>query len=225
MAGKQEPNINSERDRFRDSVIIVISLIFPLIITAIGLFASYSISTNSEINAIQNCIHTLQVGVANYTQYNGCIHSEVLLYDSEQYAPLANYLNRSFIILFVIVILFLAYLLFSKEYVKYITELVIPFVIIWGLVFLMGIAVIYSAIPTNLSSITGIPIVITEYVFKVTNSIIAPNNATNIIAPNNATNNIFAPDFVQWDFYLFIIIFLELIVHSIWDFKNKRKKQ
>ena len=214
MANKQESSTNMEKNQFRDAVTITITLIFPLIITTIALFASYWLPVNSALFASQNCTRT--VGVTNQTQYNGCVSSQVLHYNNKQYQMLAKYLNQSFILLFIIVIFFLAYLLLSKGYVKYITEIIVASAIVWELIFIIRIAMVYGAFYSNPSFVSGIPMVIILFVF-------------------NATNSILVSNFVLWYFYLFVIIFFELMAHPIkhlvsdisarGNFRSKRKKQ
>lgn len=209
----KEVNMGNEKNYFTDAVKIALMLIFPLIITTIALFASYWLPTNSTLYASQICKST--VGTTNQTQYNSCVSSNTLYYNNMQYQTLAKYLNQSFVLLFIIVIFFLAYLLLSKGYAKYITEIVITLAIIWEFIFIIRIAMVYGAFYSNPSFVSGIPMVIILFVF-------------------NTTNTIFASNFVLWYFYLFVIIFLELIFHPIksivcdklahGSFINKRKR-
>ena len=132
-----------------------------------------------------------------------------------QYQTLAKYLNQSFILLFIIVIFFLAYLLLSEGYARYVTEIIMALAIIWEFIFIIRIAMVYGAFYSNPSFVSGIPMVIILFVFNTTNSILVSN-------------------FVLWYFYLFVIIFLELIFHPIKNIvsdrighrgsRNKRKK-
>ncbi len=213
MVNKLESSINTEKNQFRDVATITMTLIFPLIITAIVLFASYWLPTNSALYSSQICKSL--AGVTNQTQYNSCVSSNVLYYNNMQYQTLAKYLNQSFIILFIIVIFFLAYLLLPKGYVRYVIEIIIALAIIWEFIFIIRIAMVYGAFYSNPSFVSGIPMVIILFVFNTTNSILVSN-------------------FVLWYFYLFVIIFLELISHPIKNivsdrlshkgFRNKRKK-
>ncbi|MEM3476752.1 MAG: hypothetical protein QW045_01405 [Candidatus Micrarchaeaceae archaeon] len=142
MVNKLESSTSTEKNQFRDMVTITVMLIFPLIITAIVLFASYSLPTNSALDSSQICKST--VGVTNQTQYNSCVSSNVLHYNNVQYQTLAKYLNQSFILLFIIVIFFLAYLLLPDGYVRYVTEIIIAFAIIWEFIFIIRIAMVYA---------------------------------------------------------------------------------
>ena len=125
--------INEDKDHFKNAIILLITLIIPLTISVIAVYAAYYIPSSASLGAQQDCHYSIPpyTNMSNITQYNECVEGQTSLTASNEFTNLGRYLGQSFIILFIIVTLILFYIFFTKGLLMYITEIAIAILTLW----------------------------------------------------------------------------------------------
>lgn len=212
-----QSTINEGKNRFKDTTILLITLIIPLTISIIAIYAGYYIPSTASLAAQQNCRYPIlpYTNMSNMTQYNNCVQQQTYTTTSNEFTNLSRYLSQSFIILFVIVVLIIFHLLFAKGLLMYVTEIVMAVLLIWEFLFLISIAYFNGAIYTPIvNGSNGIPVnSATGSLFSVA------------IFVFQQTNKSLQGQFMFWYIILFLLMFLELIIYTIIRAKNEMKKE
>lgn len=210
-----QSSINEGKRRFKDAIILLITLIMPLTIAIIAIYSGYYIPSTASLAAQQDCHHPIlpYTNMSNITQYSSCVQQQTYTTTSQEFTNLGRYLGESLIILFVIVTLILFYLLFAKGLLMYVTELIVALLVIWEFLFLISLAYFNGAIYTPIvNGSNGIPV----------------NSATGTlfgiaISVFQQTNRYIQGQFMFWYIILFFIMFLELIGYTIIRAKKEGK--
>jgi hypothetical protein len=187
--------INEGKNRFKDTIILLITLIIPLTVAVIAIYAGYYIPSTASLAAQENC----------HIGNNTCVIQQTYTTTSNEFTNLGRYLGQAFIILFVLVALLLFYTLFARGWPMYIAEVAMAILLIWDFLFLIALAYFNGAVYTPIvNGSNGVPVNSTAgglfsiaiWVFRTTDKIITGQ-------------------FIAWYIILFFVMFLELVVYTL----------
>ncbi len=214
---EKDEAINEGKNRFKDAIILLITLIIPLTIAVIAIYAGYYIPSTASLGAQQDCHYPIPTytNMSNITQYNSCVQQQTYTTTDNEFTNLGRYLGQSFIILFVLVAVLLFYTLFAKGWVMYVAEVAMAILLIWDFLFLISIAYFNGAVYTPIvngsngvpaNSTAGSLFGIAIWVFKETGKIITGQ-------------------FIAWYIILFFLMFAELLAYTIIRARKRKAKK
>ena len=195
--------LNEDKNRFKDAIILLITLIIPLTVSVIAIYAGYYIPSTASLAAQQNC------HAGNTT----CVQQQTYTTTSNEFTNLGRYLGQAFIIFFVLIAVLVFYVLFANGWLIYIAEIAMAILLIWDFLFLISLAYFNGAVYTPIvNGSNGVPV----------NS--AAGSIFGIaIWVFQQTGKLITGQFIFWYIILFFVMFLELIIYTL--IRAKCRKQ